>query len=105
MLPTYKSKVKVRIFLNIKRAGLWENQKRVESLAVFKTESKSLTTVFQGLHEWCGSYHDRTTPNDTGHSFCLGIFQSIFLNSVPGALGWEGRGPERAYLFLNLFIH
>lgn len=92
MLPTYKPKLKVRIFLNLRRAGLWENQNRVESLAVLKTESKSLTTVFQGLREWCGYYNVRTAPNDTDHSFCLGIFQPIFLNSVPGALGWEAGG-------------
>lgn len=27
-LPTHKSKLKVVIFLNIRRAGLWENQRR-----------------------------------------------------------------------------
>lgn len=60
MLPTYKSKVKVRMFLSIRRAGLWKNQQRVENLAMFKTESKSLTTVFQRQCEWSGSHHSRT---------------------------------------------
>lgn len=98
-LPTYKSKLKVRIFLNIRKAGLWENQRRVGSLAVLKTESRSLTTVFQGLHKWCGSYYGRTASNDTGHSFGLGIFQSIFLNSAPGALGREAGEGQRGPTF------
>lgn len=100
-LPTHKSKLKARIFLNMRRAGIWENQRRVEHLAVLKIESKSLTTVFQGLHNWWGSYHFRTAPNDTGHSSGLGIFQSVFLDSVPRALGWEagGGGGQRGPTF------
>lgn len=74
MLPTYKSKLRVRVFLNIRRAGLWKNQRRIETLAMFKTESKSMTTVFQRLCEWSGSCPSRTAENDTGDSFCLGIF-------------------------------
>lgn len=81
MLPMYKSKLEVRAFINIKRAGLWKNQ-RVENLAMFKTKSKSLTTVFQRLREWRGR---RTVSNDTGDSFCLRIFQSTFPDGIPGA--------------------
>lgn len=85
MLPTYKAKLQVRMFINIRRAGLWKNQRRLENLATFKTESKSLTTVFQRLHEWRGCHQGRTAPNDTGDSFRLRIFQSTLPDSVPGA--------------------
>lgn len=89
MLPTYKSRLKVRVFINIRRAGLWKNQRRVENLAMFKTESKGLTTVFQRLHEWCGSCHGRrAAPCDPGDSFYLRTFQSTFPDSIPGA--WQG---------------
>lgn len=99
MLPTYKSKLKVRVFLNIRRAGLWKNQRRAETLAMFKAESKSLTTVFQRLREWRGS-----CPGNTGNSFCLRIFQSTFPGSIPGALQ-DRAGTERDHVLLNLFIY
>jgi len=104
MLPTHKSKLKVRAFLNIRGAGLWENQRKAEKLAVFETESKSLTTVFWRLHEWRDSCHSKTAPNDTGDSFHPRIFQYTFLDSVPGT-SQGSRGAERANLLLNLFIY